>query len=184
MILLNNSFKNALFILFILSPLLLSKTYAQTSDNYSVEANIIYRFTKYVDWPQIKKNGQGQTDPLKDRSLHNSMALKGVDSSTTQQKLPANDATKAIIDSFKSPIVMYECKFPYPVHLTRSIDIVQISGLVLIKYNISKQPKEIRAQMEMIEIDKNSNNKIKYNQPVLNIMDFNSSLDQWISGSS
>jgi|GEM_PF-173107 len=30
---------------------------AQTNKNYSIQANIIYHFTKYIDWPQAKKTG-------------------------------------------------------------------------------------------------------------------------------
>jgi hypothetical protein len=30
---------------------------AQSSANYTVDANIIYRFTKYIDWPDDRKSG-------------------------------------------------------------------------------------------------------------------------------
>jgi hypothetical protein len=45
--------KTALFfsLLFSLS------VYAQDELNYSVHANIIYHFTKYIDWPSYKKTG-------------------------------------------------------------------------------------------------------------------------------
>jgi hypothetical protein len=33
-------------------PALISATNAQPGTEYSVQANIIYQFTKYVDWPQ------------------------------------------------------------------------------------------------------------------------------------
>lgn len=33
-----------------------SRATAQSVDNYLVQANIIYRFTKYIDWPESKKN--------------------------------------------------------------------------------------------------------------------------------
>ena len=33
------------------------KSEAQQSINYALEANIIYRFTKYIDWPDSKKFG-------------------------------------------------------------------------------------------------------------------------------
>jgi len=32
--------------------------YAQTSVNHAVQANIVYRFTKYVDWPDERKRGE------------------------------------------------------------------------------------------------------------------------------
>jgi len=34
-----------------------SKSYAQQPGDYDIQANIIYRFTKYIDWPDGKKNG-------------------------------------------------------------------------------------------------------------------------------
>jgi len=35
-----------------------SETYAQHETDYKLQANIIYRFTKYIDWPVNKKDGQ------------------------------------------------------------------------------------------------------------------------------
>jgi hypothetical protein len=35
----------------------LSKTHAQHEADYRIQANIIYRFTKYIDWPINKKAG-------------------------------------------------------------------------------------------------------------------------------
>jgi hypothetical protein len=35
----------------------LSKTYAQHETDYKIQANIIYRVTKYIDWPVNKKAG-------------------------------------------------------------------------------------------------------------------------------
>lgn len=32
-------------------------THAQQPADYAIQANIIYRFTKYIDWPDNKKNG-------------------------------------------------------------------------------------------------------------------------------
>jgi hypothetical protein len=40
-----------------LSLLFAQKIHAQQETNYTVVANIIYRFTKYVDWPDNKKSG-------------------------------------------------------------------------------------------------------------------------------
>ncbi|HTL09501.1 MAG TPA: YfiR family protein [Chitinophagaceae bacterium] len=31
--------------------------WAQQGDSYDIQANIIYRFTKYIDWPEDKKTG-------------------------------------------------------------------------------------------------------------------------------
>jgi hypothetical protein len=40
-----------------LLSLALCKLQAQQGMNYAIHANIIYRFTKYIDWPEDKKTG-------------------------------------------------------------------------------------------------------------------------------
>lgn len=40
-----------------LSLMAVSETYAQHEIDYKVQANIIYRFTKYIDWPINEKSG-------------------------------------------------------------------------------------------------------------------------------
>jgi hypothetical protein len=40
-----------------LLSLALGKLQAQQGRNYAIHANIIYRFTKYIDWPEDKKTG-------------------------------------------------------------------------------------------------------------------------------
>lgn len=60
-----NSFKTLLFringfkslCMASLSLIPLSKVKAQHETDYKVHANIIYRFTKYIDWPVNKKSG-------------------------------------------------------------------------------------------------------------------------------
>jgi hypothetical protein len=51
----NFSIKQAVIFIILLQPF--SKIFAQQETNYAVHANIIYRFTKYIDWPSAKKNG-------------------------------------------------------------------------------------------------------------------------------
>src|ERR1700704_3406195 len=43
--------------LLILLLLLAPETNAQQATDYAVQANIIYHFTKYIDWPGYKKSG-------------------------------------------------------------------------------------------------------------------------------
>ena len=50
-----NGFK--LLCIAVLSLLSFSTSYAQHETDYKVHANIIYRFTKYIDWPANKKSG-------------------------------------------------------------------------------------------------------------------------------
>ena len=46
--------KGLVFIFLLFS---VSSVHAQQEKNYAVYANIIYRFTKYIDWPAEKKSG-------------------------------------------------------------------------------------------------------------------------------
>lgn len=47
--------RSAGFIAFLL--LAAPRLHAQQETNYAIVANIIYRFTKYIDWPERKKSG-------------------------------------------------------------------------------------------------------------------------------
>lgn len=47
--------KQMVVFIFLLQPF--SKVFAQQETNYAVHANIIYRFTKYINWPSATKNG-------------------------------------------------------------------------------------------------------------------------------
>lgn len=55
------AFKNILlrviFLINVFFVLSTGKIYGQEIINYAVHANIIYRFTKYIDWPADKKDG-------------------------------------------------------------------------------------------------------------------------------
>jgi hypothetical protein len=55
--LLFNKSGSKLLCLAALSLMSLSKSKAQHETDYKVHANIIYRFTKYIDWPVNKKSG-------------------------------------------------------------------------------------------------------------------------------
>ena len=35
----------------------LPELYAQQASDYTIQANIIYRFTKYIDWPKASRVG-------------------------------------------------------------------------------------------------------------------------------
>lgn len=49
------------------------KLYAQDEVNYSVHANIIYHFTKYVDWPSSKKTGDFVIGVVGDTPLYDEL---------------------------------------------------------------------------------------------------------------
>lgn len=46
------------FSFFVMLAVFSARAYAQDEINYSVHANIIYHFTKYIDWPGPKKAGE------------------------------------------------------------------------------------------------------------------------------
>ena len=88
-----------LVIFFILTGL--SEIHAQQATDYSVQANIIYRFTKYIDWPVSKKSGDfvigiiGET-PLADE-------LKGF----IANKMAGSQ--KIVIKKFSASTESYNC---------------------------------------------------------------------------
>jgi YfiR/HmsC-like len=88
-----------LVIFFILTGL--SEIHAQQVTDYSIQANIIYRFTKYIDWPVSKKSGDfiigivGET-PLADE-------LKGFIANKTA------GSQKIVIKKFSASTESYNC---------------------------------------------------------------------------
>jgi len=46
-----------LLLFFTIPPGLAKNVQAQATADYDIQANIIYRFTKYIDWPGAKKTG-------------------------------------------------------------------------------------------------------------------------------
>lgn len=60
-----------LVIIFLLQPF--SKVQAQQEADYAVHANIIYHFTKYIDWPGNKKSGDFIIGIVGDTPLYDEM---------------------------------------------------------------------------------------------------------------
>src|SRR4051794_22318576 len=62
---------------FFIVPLILlagiSRAHAQQGINYAVEANIIYRFTKYIDWPGDRKSGDFVIGMVGDTPLYDEL---------------------------------------------------------------------------------------------------------------
>lgn len=59
-----------IFFLFSLISLVMPESEAQQSINYALEANIIYRFTKYIDWSYSKKSGDFTIGIVGDEPLY------------------------------------------------------------------------------------------------------------------
>ena len=58
-----------------------TKAYAQHETDYKIQANIIYRFTKYIDWPVNKKSGDFVIGVIGDSPLYED--LKGLTANKT-----------------------------------------------------------------------------------------------------
>ena len=58
-----------------------NKAYAQHETDYKIQANIIYRFTKYIDWPVNKKSGDFVIGVIGDSPLYED--LKGLTANKT-----------------------------------------------------------------------------------------------------
>jgi len=73
---------------------------AQEMD-YGVHANIIYRFTKYIDWPEDKKTGDFVIGIVGESSLYEYLKTFVVNKTVGNQKI--------IIKTYSSTAATYDC---------------------------------------------------------------------------
>jgi hypothetical protein len=60
---------------------------AQDETNYAVHANIIYHFTKYIDWPDIKKSGDFVIGVTGNSSMYDELKKNIADKMVGHQKI-------------------------------------------------------------------------------------------------
>jgi hypothetical protein len=60
---------------------------AQQASDYTVHANIIYHFTKYIDWPPAKKTGDFVIGVLGDSPLYDELQKSMANKSVGNQKI-------------------------------------------------------------------------------------------------
>ncbi len=70
-----------------LCVLINSSVYCQSSGNYSLHANIIYRFTKYIDWPENKKSGDFVIGIVGDSPMYDELKSFVENKKVGQQKI-------------------------------------------------------------------------------------------------
>lgn len=70
-----------------LSLMSISRTRAQHETNYKVHANIIYRFTKYIDWPVNKKSGDFIIGIIGDSPLYDDLKSLSANKTVGNQKI-------------------------------------------------------------------------------------------------
>jgi len=80
----------------------IDKTQAQQNDNYALYANIIYRVTKYINWPEDKKSGDFVIGIVGDSPLYDEIK------SFTANKTVGNQ--KIVIKTFSSSASSYNCQ--------------------------------------------------------------------------
>jgi len=85
----------------ILCTIIISEAYAKPENNYSVKANIIYRFTKYIDWPQNKKNGDFIIGIIGETPLYDELKIY-----TWNKKVGAQNI---VVINFSSSASAYNC---------------------------------------------------------------------------
>ena len=88
-------------ILFLLSLLAVTSK-AQQGADHAIQANIIYRFTKYIDWPADKKSGDFVIGIVGDSPLYD--ALKGFIGNKTA------GAQKIVIKRFSASSGAFDCQ--------------------------------------------------------------------------
>jgi YfiR/HmsC-like len=77
------------------------KALSQPSADYDIQANIIYRFTKYIDWPDNKKTGDFIIGIVGDTPLSEALKI------FTAAKVAGNQ--KIIIKCFSPSAVVFDC---------------------------------------------------------------------------
>lgn len=60
---------------------------AQSADNYAVHANIIYHFTKYIDWPAPRKSGDFIIGVFGDSPLYDELEKNVANKTVGAQKI-------------------------------------------------------------------------------------------------
>ncbi|MBK5271895.1 MAG: YfiR family protein [Bacteroidia bacterium] len=85
----------------VLMLLSFSTIHAQQEKNYAVYANIIYRFTKYIDWPAEKKSGDFIIGVVGDTPLMEELKKSITDKIVGNQKI--------VIKRFSSSASSFNC---------------------------------------------------------------------------
>jgi hypothetical protein len=65
----------------------LSRAYAQHETDYKIQANIIYRFTKYIDWPANKKIGDFIIGVVGESPLYDELKSLSADKTVGNQRI-------------------------------------------------------------------------------------------------
>lgn len=81
-----------------------SQAHSQQTINYELHANIIYRFTKYIDWPKEKKSGDFIIGIVGDSPLYDELT-KFVDNKTVGEQKIKVKRFSASADAFTSHIL-------------------------------------------------------------------------------
>jgi hypothetical protein len=93
-----SSFDKGTFHFFFLSAILLvqsSSLKAQQENNYAVQANIIYHFTKYIDWPPSAKTGDFIIGVIGDTPLYEELKENIVNKKAGDQRIVVRKISSA-----------------------------------------------------------------------------------------
>lgn len=75
---------------------------AQPETDYTVHANIIYRITKYIDWPEDKKSGDFIIGIVGESPLHDNLKSFVANKTVVNQKI--------IIRKYSSSLKTFDCQ--------------------------------------------------------------------------
>jgi len=75
---------------------------AQQSTDYAVKANIIYRFTKYIDWPDSKKSGDFIIGIVGETGLFDELKIFVLNKLTGSQKI--------VVKRFSASAQVFDCQ--------------------------------------------------------------------------
>jgi len=78
-----------------------SKAYSQNDMDYAIHANIVYRFTKYINWPENKKKGDFIIGIVGDSPLFDELKNFVANKKVGSQKI--------VLKKFSSSLATYDC---------------------------------------------------------------------------
>jgi hypothetical protein len=92
-----------LFIVFAAATVINLNTYSQSQNeiDYAIHANIVYRFTKYIDWPDNKKSGDFIIGIVGDSPLYEQLKNFITNKKVGNQKI--------VLKKFPSSLSAYDC---------------------------------------------------------------------------
>ncbi|MDB5246823.1 MAG: hypothetical protein JWQ40_1217 [Segetibacter sp.] len=155
--------------LILLIVLLIPSTHAQNDMNYLVHANIIFRFTKYVNWPDEKKSGDFIIGIVGNTPLYDNLKTFIVNKTVGNQKI--------VLRKFSSSSPVFDCHILFLSehsnrYLKRVVNATARSSVLLVSEGEDLAQRgaciNFKVENERLKLEINKNNIRERNLDVAN----------------